>query len=205
MEMVEMQKHPQRSSVHLTFQICQDSRNQVDFVPMIYQEKKTIATHSFCIFNPESMTVVKSDCILPAMHLRPYLRKNEAEFTNYYLTRTSDVHDQKFGFFATHAHRTDNNFLPSHQITKFQIATQYFLPQEGDEEEGFDYTHKPGMSTIEMNDYLVEFHCCGFNKVKLVGRKQMYLSESFQKNRNLSFDKVFILPHFDKNGHIKGS
>lgn len=149
------------------------------------------------------MSVVKSDCILPAMHLRKYIRMNEAGFTNYYLTRTSNCHDQKFGFFTVHQHRQEG-FQPSNQIMKFQIATQYFLPVEGDEEEGFEYS-KPGTSTLELNDYLVEFHCCGLNKVRLVGRKQMLLSDSFQKNRNLSFDKIFLLPFFDKTGQIKGS
>lgn len=204
-DLIELQKMRQESHLHLTFQICQDSRNAIDFVPFIFQDRKSIETNSFCIFDIRSMSVVKTECILPAMHLRKYIRQSESGFVNYYLTRTSNCYDQKFGFFTVHQCRPDNNFQPSHQITKFQIAAQYYLPQEGDEEENFNYSEKPGMSTIELNDYLVDFHCCGFNKVKLVGRKQILLSEAFQKNRNLSFDKVFILPHFDKNGHIKGS
>lgn len=115
-ELVDYQSnHPQKGHLNLTFQMCQDNKTQLEFVPFIYQERKTIDTHSFCIFNIESMRVVKSDCILPHMKLRKYLRLTEAGFANYQLTRTSDCFDQKFGFFTVHQHQGD----PSHQIMKF--------------------------------------------------------------------------------------
>ena len=41
--------------------------------------------------------------------------------------------------------------------------------------------------------------------LKMVGKKQMLLSDVAQFRREQTFDKLFILPYFDVNGKIKGS
>jgi hypothetical protein len=60
----------------------------------------------------EKMKLVQKTCINSNLEMRKYMRKTETGFSCYTLTRTSEVFDQKKGFFTTHSN-------PIHQIAKY--------------------------------------------------------------------------------------
>jgi hypothetical protein len=55
-----------------------------------------------------------------------------------------------------------------------------------------------------MNDFLVVYSTFGQNSVNLVGRKNLFLSQVAQINREKSFYDVFFTPYFTNSGSIKG-
>ena len=83
---------------------------------------------------------------------------------------------------------------------KFQITHQYYLEEPTKET-------NPAKCTIEFSEFLVHFNnqSATSTKSQLIGRKQMLLSDVAQFRREQTFDKLFILPYFDKAGKIKGS
>lgn len=60
---------------------------------------------------------------------------------------------------------------------------------------------------MEFSEFLVHFknQNSTASDIKLIGRKQMLLSDVAQFRREQTFDKLFILPYFDQHGKIKGS
>jgi len=75
-------------------------RTQIDFLPFIYQEKKSLATHHLLLLDVNSMQIFGSECINSNLEIRKYLRKSEAGFAMYTLTRTSDVFNQPISLMA---------------------------------------------------------------------------------------------------------
>ena len=55
-----------------------------------------------------------------------------------------------------------------------------------------------------MSDFMVCFSTFDQNTVKLVGRKNLFLSQVAQMNREKSFHDVFFTPYFTNSGQIKG-
>ena len=98
-ELVELQKEKQDNHLHLTFETLFDMRQRIEFLPFIYQEKNKLATNQLLILDVNSMQIVGKTCINSNLQIRQYLRKSLAGFNMYTLTRTSDIFDQKLGFF----------------------------------------------------------------------------------------------------------
>jgi hypothetical protein len=98
-ELVELQTEEQRHHIHLTFETLYDMRQRIEFLPFIYQEKKSLATHHLLVLDVNSMQIVGKTCINSNLKIRRYLRKSQADYAMYTITRTSDIFDQKLGFF----------------------------------------------------------------------------------------------------------
>ena len=189
-DLIEFQKEPQNNYVHLTFETLYDMQAQIQFIPFIYQDRKIKESHSLLVFDVEQMRVVQKSCINSNLELRKYIRKTEAGFSCYTLTRTSEVFNQKQGFFTTHAN-------PIFQIAKYQVSGQYFV-------QNFESAN-PGACTLELTEYCIKFSNYEKNIIQMIGRKQLLLSEYAQAVRRATFDEVLIIPYLDKKGEIKGS
>lgn len=50
-ELIELQKQPQNWLVKLGFEKCMDNRTQLDFVPLIYQERSTNESHHLVVYD----------------------------------------------------------------------------------------------------------------------------------------------------------
>lgn len=92
-ELIDYQKEDQSWNINLTFETCYDNRACINFIPFIYQEKKSLQTHNMCIFDIEKMMVTKHHCINTNKVARRFLRYNDFGFAIYTLTRTSDCFD----------------------------------------------------------------------------------------------------------------
>ena len=73
-------------------------RKRCEFLPFIYQEKKSLASHHLLVLDINAMTIVGKICINSNLQIRQYLRKSETGFAMYTLTRTSEIFDQKLSF-----------------------------------------------------------------------------------------------------------
>lgn len=112
-------------NVHLTFEKCYDNRSNIDFIPIIYQDKSSQRSHHLIIFDAERLKVVRHTMIVSTLPLRAVQRTNEQGFHVYNLTRTSDVHDQTLGVFTNKigiAH-------PSTQKVKYQVSAMFHLKE----------------------------------------------------------------------------
>ena len=58
-DLLEVQRGPQQWLINLNFEKLVDHRPNIDFVPFIYQEKSSVKTHRFCVFDIHKMRVVK--------------------------------------------------------------------------------------------------------------------------------------------------
>jgi hypothetical protein len=50
-DFLEEMKQPQEYFLHLTFERCMDNRTEIDFLPIIYQEKSNIASHRMLMYD----------------------------------------------------------------------------------------------------------------------------------------------------------
>ena len=110
----------------------------------------------------------------------------------YTLTRTSDVYAQPLGFMARMQGTSQD---VASKVVKFQVTHQYYL-EDIDESKDLN----PAKTTVEMSEYLINFNpaTTTSSKLKLIGRKQLLLSDVAQFRRGITFDQLFILPYFDK-------
>ena len=179
-DLIQMQKGPQQWLINLIFEKCVDMRPNVDFVPFVYQEKSGAKTHKLCVFDIHKMKVIKHVSIISNIGLRNHLRKSPAGFGTYTLTRTSEVYNQKEGMFTMHSCGSENT---STQIIKYQVSAQYYLsnvvlPEEYNEhDEKHKYYVNPAQCTLELTEWGINYNCCNNTKIKLIGKKQMYLSK----------------------------
>lgn len=131
----------------------------------------------------------------------------------YTLTRTSEVYNQPLGIFAR---MKGTSADASNKVVKYQISHQYYLEnfeeeQDDDkkkvEKEEKEINTNPAKCTLELTEYLINFNnqTSTSSSLKLVGRKNMLLSDVAQYRRVITFDNIFILPYFDKKGQVKGS
>lgn len=90
----------QNHHIHLTFETLYDNRTPIDFLPFIYQEKRSLATHHLLLLDINSMQIFGSECINSSLEIRKWLRKSEAGFAKYTLTRTSDLFNQPISLMA---------------------------------------------------------------------------------------------------------
>lgn len=192
-ELIDKQKLPQTCNINLTFELCYDNKSNINFIPFIYQEKKSLQTHHLCVFDIEKMMVIKHTCINSNKNCRKFLRYNEFGFSIYNLTRTSDAYDIKI-----------QNGIPVKQLVKYQVGAQYYLP-DGDKNESARMALNPASTTIDLSEWVVTYYPGIKNRIQLIGKKQLLLSDTFQARRLLSFDDIFILPFFDKQCRVKGS
>lgn len=56
-----------------------------------------------------------------------------------------------------------------------------------------------------MTDILVQYSNFNKNSINIVGRKNLFLSQVAQINREESFYRVFFTPYFNSKGSIKGT
>jgi len=76
---------------------------------------------------------------------------------------------------------------PSTQIVKYQISAQYYLshvklPENYDDLDENSRLN-PAQCTVELSEYAIHYNCCENNKIQLVGKKQMLVSEASQTTR----------------------
>lgn len=163
-ELIQLhQDGEKQQSMHLTVETLFDMRKRYEFLPFIYQEKRSLASHNLLVLDLNSMTIAGKTCINSNMAIRTYLRRSEAGFAMYTLTRTSDIFDQKISFMDR---MRGNSADACSQVAKFQITHQYHLD---DEEE----SRNPAKCTIEFSEILVRFNnkSATSTKLQLVGRK----------------------------------
>mmetsp|Transcript_38034 Transcript_38034/g.58063 ORF Transcript_38034/g.58063 Transcript_38034/m.58063 type:complete len:140 (-) Transcript_38034:2658-3077(-) len=130
-DLINLQKEPQEEFVHLTFELVQDNKTALEFVPVIYQLRGDIHSNYLLMFDAEHMHVVYKTCVNSNLAIRSYIKKSDAGFMSYTLTRTAELYDQKVGFFVT----SDSDQPPLSQLTKFAITAQYNVMQRTDLEE----------------------------------------------------------------------
>ena len=76
-ELVELQVHEyQNHNIHLTCELLYDMRQRIEFLPFIYQEKKSLASHHLLVLDINSMQIVGRTCINSTLGIRKYLRKS---------------------------------------------------------------------------------------------------------------------------------
>jgi hypothetical protein len=92
-ELILKQKEYTAANIHLTFEKCYDNNSNLDFIPIIYQDKRSQTSHHLIIFDAQKMKVVRHSIILSSLEMRKVLHTNEHGFATYTITRTSDVHD----------------------------------------------------------------------------------------------------------------
>jgi hypothetical protein len=93
-ELIEYQKETGKSNldcVHLTFETLYDMQANIEFIPFIYQDKTKQDSHSLLIMDVEKLQVVQKTCINSNLEIRKYIRKTEAGYSCYTLTRTSEI------------------------------------------------------------------------------------------------------------------
>lgn len=88
----------QEHHIHISLETLYDMRKRCEFLPFIYQEKKSLASHHMLVLDINLMQVVTKICINSNLKIRPYLRKSEAGYATYTITRTSEILDQKLNF-----------------------------------------------------------------------------------------------------------
>jgi len=68
-------------------------QKRLEYLPFIYQEKRSLASHHLLVLDINAMRIVGKICINSNLKIRQYLRKSEAGYAMYTLTRTSEVFD----------------------------------------------------------------------------------------------------------------
>jgi len=172
-ELVELQHGKQDHHIHWSFETLYDMRQNIEFLPFIYQEKKTLASHHLLVLDVNTMTIIAKTCINSNLNIRKFLRYSEAGYAMYSLTRTSDLFDQKLGFFDRIGGQGGD---ACSQVVKYQISHQYYLD---DSEEQLN----PASCTIELSEYCVHYNNFANTKIQLIGRKQLLLSDVAQYTR----------------------
>lgn len=87
-------------NIHLTVETLFDMRKTYEFLPFIYQESRSLASHNLLVLDINKMAIAGKTSINSSMAIRAYLRMSEAGYAMYTLTRTSDVFEQKLGFMS---------------------------------------------------------------------------------------------------------
>jgi len=119
-ELVKEQKDlngQQPYNLYLIFEKIYDNKSNINFIPIIYQEKKSISTHHLIIFDVDKMCVVRHASILPNLEKRKCLRKTYIGFCQYTITRSSEVFNESFGLFSSH----------HSQNVKYQVSALCYL------------------------------------------------------------------------------
>jgi len=138
-----------------------DSRTQLDFVPLIYQERSSKETHHLVVFDVNRMEISRHYSLLSNVTIRDHLRHTAAGFGCYTLTRTSDVFSQTQGMFLSHTCNGNH----SEQVAKYQVSTQYYMKNVRLPDQYDDLNPESGLSpaqcAIECQEFGIHFSCCG--------------------------------------------
>ena len=102
-EFLDEMKNPQQHILKLTFEKCIDNRTNIDFLPMIYQERSSINTHHLIVYDIRKMKIVRHCNLRGNLEVRDLLRKDDNNFGYYTLTRTSDVFAQQHPMLLSHS------------------------------------------------------------------------------------------------------
>lgn len=91
--------------VHLTFEKCMDSKQELNYIPLVYQlvgepEKQIdFSSHHFIVFDVKKQKIIRQFNMLPNQNMREYLKRRtlfeEGERGEgvYTITRTSEVYN----------------------------------------------------------------------------------------------------------------
>ena len=74
----------------------------------------------------------------------------------------------------------------------------------GDSEVEEEQPKNAAESFIDVTEYLVK-HREDQSHIHLIGKKQIFLSQSAQRNRHETMSNLFFLPYFDAKGRVKGA
>ena len=91
-------------------------QKKLDYMPFLYQEKKSLASHHLLVLDINKMSIVGKICINSNLKIRQYLRKSEAGYAMYTITRTSEVFEQKLNFMEKLKYDT------APKVIKYQIS-----------------------------------------------------------------------------------
>jgi len=180
----------------LTFESCVDMKCEINFIPLIYQQKDLIESHNLLIFDIWKMQFVYKICVNSNLQMRKFIRKSLSGFVSYNLTRTSDVYDQEINIGA----RVKKEEQGKSQYAKYMVGAQFHLVEEDSAKQV-----NPSNSTLELNEYIVQYHPTKICYCLLVGKKQLLLSHQSTMIRMKTFDEVLLLPYITRNNKFKGS
>ena len=90
-QLIDLQKMEQHWLVSLGFEKCMDNRTELDFVPIIYQERGSLESHHLIVYDVNTQSVIRHYSLLSNIDIRKKIRKTKQGFGTYILTRTSDV------------------------------------------------------------------------------------------------------------------
>jgi hypothetical protein len=184
--------------VNLTFEKVMDLKDNIDFLPIIYQEKAGYKSHHLIIFDLHKMRVVKHQNLLSNMSIRSRLRVSTTGFGLYSLTRTSEVYNTNSDLFTIHS---CGGQPPSTQDVKYQISAQYYntdieLPENyDDQDEALGLN--PAQGFIELREFSVRYNCCENNSIKFVGMKYILPSVASTEQRKKTFTDCLFVPFLD--------
>ena len=69
-DLLNRQMEPQRGNIHLTFEKVFDNRANIRFIPMVYQEKKSVQSHHFIVYDVELQRVIRHAKVISSLELR---------------------------------------------------------------------------------------------------------------------------------------
>jgi len=88
---IHKEDNEKQQNMHLTVETLFDMRKRYEFLPFIYQEKRSLASHHLLVLDINKMTIAGKTSINSNLSIRQYLRRSDAGFAMYTLTRTSDI------------------------------------------------------------------------------------------------------------------
>jgi len=190
-DLVTFQKEVQDYQVKLTFEYCLDMKDNINFIPVIFQQKDLPESHNLLLFDIYKMKFVYKICINPNLEKRKFIRKSLSGFVKYQFVRTSDVYDQDLNGKQLMTNRNKKLEQGKAQTAKYQITMQFYLVDEKEV--------NPARCTVELNEYIVQYRpaptVC---YMLLVGKKNLVLAMSAQKSRYETFDELLVLPYITR-------
>lgn len=163
----------------------------INFIPVIYQQKDLPESHNLLLFDMYKMKFVYKICINPNLEKRKFIRKSLSGSVKYSFVRTSDVYDQDLNGKQLMTNRNKTKEQGKAQTAKYQISAQFYLVDEKEV--------NPARCTVELNEYIVQYRpaptVC---YMLLVGKKNLVLAMSAQKSRYETFDELLVLPYITR-------
>lgn len=190
-DLIALQKEEQDYEVKLTFEYCLDMKDNINFIPCIFQQKGLPESHNFLLFDIYKMKFVYKICINPNLEKRKFIRKTLSGFVKYQFIRTSDVYEQELGGKHMIEGRNKKIEQGKAQTAKYQITMQFYLEGE------FSTNHS--RCTVELNEYIVQYRPApSICYMLLVAKKNLVLALSAQKSRLETFDDLLVLPYITR-------
>jgi hypothetical protein len=160
-QLLDYTKLPQELWIHLTFEKIFDNNQKINFFPIVFQQNKASRSTQILLFDVTKMAMVRQTSILQNVESKQYLVSNPFGFAKFTITRTADIFTEK----------------NVGQNTKYQISCGIQLKEPGFVAHNpFAKQEKEAKCTVELQEFFVRHRTRGTNHIKLIGRKQMFLS-----------------------------